>query len=259
MLALYRSGRQADALEVYGAARATLVEELGTEPGAQLQELHRAILRQDADIFAGPSAAVQAEPRRSNRGGAQDGHPPVRRPVRRLRLRPGRLWRDQLRRRREKAVAALDAHGGHRRTHGRRTRSRDLRCSRGPRGRCRASCCSRRARAPSPAGSSLRAGVATGDVITGDPALGRPLVSGPPLEEADRLLRPPQARRTSSSAASVAWRLVRHAITPRAAARRACPSAQRAGTTPNWSSATSRRRSSGARTSSPRSWRPSGA
>src|ERR671929_199017 len=39
MLALYRSGRQAEALEAYAAARATLVDELGIEPGRALREL----------------------------------------------------------------------------------------------------------------------------------------------------------------------------------------------------------------------------
>ncbi len=39
MLALYRSGRQADALEVYQATRAPLVEELGIEPSGELREL----------------------------------------------------------------------------------------------------------------------------------------------------------------------------------------------------------------------------
>jgi DNA-binding SARP family transcriptional activator len=47
MLALYRSGRQADALAVYQEGRSTLVEELGLEPGAGLQELNRRILNQD--------------------------------------------------------------------------------------------------------------------------------------------------------------------------------------------------------------------
>jgi predicted ATPase/DNA-binding SARP family transcriptional activator len=50
MLALYRSGRQADALEAYQRARRTLKDELGLEPGAELQELERAILRQDAAL-----------------------------------------------------------------------------------------------------------------------------------------------------------------------------------------------------------------
>ncbi|WP_050782486.1 AfsR/SARP family transcriptional regulator, partial [Streptomyces griseoflavus] len=44
MTALYRSGRQADALAAYRAARATLAEELGLEPCAELQRLHQALL-----------------------------------------------------------------------------------------------------------------------------------------------------------------------------------------------------------------------
>ncbi|MGH3132993.1 MAG: BTAD domain-containing putative transcriptional regulator, partial [Gaiellaceae bacterium] len=47
MLALYRSGRQADALEVYRATRAMLQGELGLEPGPELRELERRILVQD--------------------------------------------------------------------------------------------------------------------------------------------------------------------------------------------------------------------
>jgi DNA-binding SARP family transcriptional activator/ABC-type transport system substrate-binding protein len=47
MLALYRSGRQADALRVYGDARRWLVDELGIEPGAGLRNMEQAILRQD--------------------------------------------------------------------------------------------------------------------------------------------------------------------------------------------------------------------
>ncbi|HEU5362183.1 MAG TPA: BTAD domain-containing putative transcriptional regulator [Gaiellaceae bacterium] len=47
MLALYRSGRQAEGLDVYRRTRAMLREELGLEPGVELQELERAILVQD--------------------------------------------------------------------------------------------------------------------------------------------------------------------------------------------------------------------
>ena len=47
MLALYRSGRQADALQVYRDARRRLVEELGLEPGSELQQLERSMLEQD--------------------------------------------------------------------------------------------------------------------------------------------------------------------------------------------------------------------
>ena len=50
ILALYRSGRQKDALEAYRAAREALVEELGVEPGPALQELERAVLRQEASL-----------------------------------------------------------------------------------------------------------------------------------------------------------------------------------------------------------------
>ncbi len=57
MLALYRSGRPADALDVFRDARATLVAELGVEPGAALQRLQRQILAQDPALDA-PAAPV---------------------------------------------------------------------------------------------------------------------------------------------------------------------------------------------------------
>jgi DNA-binding SARP family transcriptional activator/DNA-binding beta-propeller fold protein YncE len=50
MLALYRTGRQAEALQTYQQARRVLGEELGIDPGADLQELERAILRQDLSL-----------------------------------------------------------------------------------------------------------------------------------------------------------------------------------------------------------------
>jgi DNA-binding SARP family transcriptional activator/DNA-binding beta-propeller fold protein YncE len=52
MLALYRSGRQAEALQEYQRARRLLVQELGLEPGAALQRLERAILAQDPSLDA---------------------------------------------------------------------------------------------------------------------------------------------------------------------------------------------------------------
>jgi predicted ATPase/DNA-binding SARP family transcriptional activator len=50
MLALYRSGRQADALAVYQRARRTLVDELGIEPSDTLRQLERAILAHDPSL-----------------------------------------------------------------------------------------------------------------------------------------------------------------------------------------------------------------
>jgi DNA-binding SARP family transcriptional activator len=63
MLALYRSGRQAEALEVYQDARARFVEELGIEPGPELRKLQSEILRQEAGLAApnAPAAASDEE------------------------------------------------------------------------------------------------------------------------------------------------------------------------------------------------------
>jgi DNA-binding SARP family transcriptional activator len=58
MLALYRSGRQAEALGLYRETRRLLVEELGIEPGEELQRLERRILNQDPALA--PPAAVRA-------------------------------------------------------------------------------------------------------------------------------------------------------------------------------------------------------
>ena len=52
MLALYRSGRQAEALEAYQAGRRVLNEDLGLKPGKDLRELETAILRQDDELAA---------------------------------------------------------------------------------------------------------------------------------------------------------------------------------------------------------------
>jgi DNA-binding SARP family transcriptional activator len=63
MLALYRSDRQADALQAYQDARTTLVEELGIEPGERLRELERAILAQDPALAAPLEQEGDAAPR----------------------------------------------------------------------------------------------------------------------------------------------------------------------------------------------------
>jgi YVTN family beta-propeller protein len=67
MLALYRSGRQAEALEAFQAARATLVEELGIEPGDELKLLQKQILAQDRALSATPPAEPVAQPPRRPR------------------------------------------------------------------------------------------------------------------------------------------------------------------------------------------------
>src|SRR4249919_2285788 len=54
MLALYRCGRQADALAAYRSARTVLIEDLGIEPGAELRDLEQAILLQSPELDLGP-------------------------------------------------------------------------------------------------------------------------------------------------------------------------------------------------------------
>jgi WD40 repeat protein/DNA-binding SARP family transcriptional activator len=54
MLALYRAGRQSEALEAYRTAREALVEQIGVEPGPELQRLQAAVLDQDPSLDAPP-------------------------------------------------------------------------------------------------------------------------------------------------------------------------------------------------------------
>ncbi len=62
MLALYRSGRQADALRLYDDTRRRLVSELGIEPGHELKELQARILNQDEALAPPPAPAVPERP-----------------------------------------------------------------------------------------------------------------------------------------------------------------------------------------------------
>jgi predicted ATPase/DNA-binding SARP family transcriptional activator len=64
MLALYRSGRQADALETYRQFRTTLMEELGLEPSSALRELQAAILHHDPLLARGPATSGAPQARR---------------------------------------------------------------------------------------------------------------------------------------------------------------------------------------------------
>ena len=73
MLALYRSGRQADALQVYRDARRELLDELGLEPGRALAELEQAILVHDPALDPPGRRTAHGSPataKRRLRGGA---------------------------------------------------------------------------------------------------------------------------------------------------------------------------------------------
>ena len=83
MLALYRSGRQAEALEAYRHARRVLVDEIGVEPGPELRTLHDAVLRQDSATLDPPRLPPPAR-----RPEAPRATPPARRSVRPLVLAP---------------------------------------------------------------------------------------------------------------------------------------------------------------------------
>jgi DNA-binding SARP family transcriptional activator len=95
MLALYRSGRQADALEVYRQTRKTLADELGIEAGPALQRLEGAILAQDPSLeWAPPSSPAAPEPLLEEPAEPGPGGPPspaagpvdIRKPVTVLRV-----------------------------------------------------------------------------------------------------------------------------------------------------------------------------
>jgi DNA-binding SARP family transcriptional activator/DNA-binding beta-propeller fold protein YncE len=87
MLALYRGGRQADALQAFRDGRRLLADQLGLEPGRELQRLERAILEQDPALEVAPPSTL---PVTDVRG---DGPPPspARGRVRRSRLALGAL------------------------------------------------------------------------------------------------------------------------------------------------------------------------
>ncbi len=73
MLALYRTGRQAEALAAYRAARSALVDELGIEPSVELRQLHEAILVQDGALLQTDPGQTAPPP---GAGATTDGRAP---------------------------------------------------------------------------------------------------------------------------------------------------------------------------------------
>lgn len=203
IVALYRSERQADALDAYTDARRTLVEELGTEPGRDLQELQRAVLRQDptldapAAVAPAPSRAPLAEARKTVTIVVADvapadapADPEARRTV--------------LSERARAAEVELGRHGASATSLG---AARVLGVfgvpAAGDDDSLRAV---RAAVALRSSHLATRVGLSTGEVVTGDP-----LVSGAPVDEAARLQE--QAEAGEVLAAARTWRVVRHAVT----------------------------------------------
>ena len=88
MRALYRSGRQAEALEAYAQAREVIAEELGVDPSAELQQLHQRMLQADSGTppasrtpvpadspFAAPAPAAPVEPAPAGQATGPPGEP----------------------------------------------------------------------------------------------------------------------------------------------------------------------------------------
>ena len=115
MLALYRAGRQAEALEVYQEAHRALTEELGIVPGPDLQRLEQAILRQDEELELAAEVSLERTPPME----AASAVPETRKTVTVLvtaRPAPGRVDPEEVRRLdeqyREAAAGAVEHHGG---------------------------------------------------------------------------------------------------------------------------------------------------
>jgi DNA-binding SARP family transcriptional activator len=200
IVALYRSGRQADALEAYTEARRTFVDELGTEPGRELQDVHRAVLNRDPAL----DAPAGAEPQPSRRPAAE-----VRKTLTVLAAdftfddlsSDPEARRAELRERTDAGERVLEAHGATVQSLG---GGRLLGAFGVPSARDEDAL--EAARAAVELSSAARVGLATGEVVTGDP-----LVSGPPVEEATGLRD--RAAPGQALAGLRTWRLVRHAAT----------------------------------------------
>ncbi len=107
-LSLYRCGRQADALDVLRRVRTSLVEDLGLDPGRELQRLESAILAHDPALEPGTGTGTRARARRRGRTGGPAGRarpPHSRDPAARPRSRPDHRRRAARRPRRPPAHA----------------------------------------------------------------------------------------------------------------------------------------------------------
>jgi DNA-binding SARP family transcriptional activator/tetratricopeptide (TPR) repeat protein len=200
IVALYRSGGQAEALDAYAQARRTFVDELGTEPSRELQDLHRAVLRRDptldapAEASPSPARPLRPEERKTVTvlavDVAPDGLP-----------KDPEARRAELRERSAAVQEVLQAHGATVQSLG---SGRLLGIFGVP--TARDDDALQAVRAAAELRSAGRIGLATGEVVTGDP-----FVSGPPVEEAASLA--PRAAAGEVLAGARTWRLVRHAVT----------------------------------------------
>ena len=203
MLALYRSGRQADALAAYQHAREKLVDEHGLDPDEPLRRLEKAILVHDPELdFVAPIAssvpapelrgAVACRRRREDAGSPEGRHGDLRGRRRLRRVRGVDRSRGDAR----GAHRLLRAHEGRRRAprggcreaevH-RRGRDGRVRTARDARGRRRTRPAERRSRCEAPVvelGIECRIGIETGEVAVQTPEL---LVTGRAVTTAARL------------------------------------------------------------------------
>ena len=202
ILALYRSGRQADALEAYTTARRVLVDEVGAEPGRELQELHRAVLRQDpsldgpADVAPTPVPPARVEERRTVTVLAADVQPELAPDDPEARRAAVRDRGDAAQRELERHGASVQVLGGGGvlAVFGVPSAQDDdsLRAARA-------------ALALRAVGTAQRVGLATGEVVTGDP-----FVAGAPVDQAVALRD--AAAHGEVLAEGRTWRLLRHAV-----------------------------------------------
>jgi DNA-binding SARP family transcriptional activator len=198
IVALYRSGRQADALEAYADARRSFVDELGTEPGRDLQEVQRAVLRRDPTLDA--PAGAEPPPLRATR---DDQRKTV--TILAADVTPADLSDDPEARRAElsersaDAVRTLETYGSTVQNVG---GGRVLAVFGVP---AVGDDDALRAARAAVALKTARIGLATGEVVTGDP-----LVSGTPVDEATSLRE--RAAAGQVLAGPRTWQLVRHAV-----------------------------------------------